>query len=131
MKKILIPIDYYLPSYKAGGPINSISNIIEKLGDEFSFKILTRDRDIGDKKPFENIKKNIWIKKEKTSIYYITPSQRISFSFIKLLRSADYDVLYLNSFFSFFFSILFVILLKIRLIQDVKVIIAPRGELAP
>ena len=36
-KTILCFVDHYLPGYKAGGPIQSIVNLVENLGDEFEF----------------------------------------------------------------------------------------------
>jgi len=131
VKKILAPINYYLPSYKAGGPIHSLSNIIGELDTEFVFKIITRDRDLGDRTSFSNIKSDTWTKINKTEIYYISPNKLKISLILKLLRSIDYDILYLNSFFCFSFSILFVILLKLRLIHKSKVVIAPRGEFSP
>ena len=55
---ILIFIDWYLPAYKAGGPVRSIANLVENLKNDFIFKIVTGDRDLGDTKPFEQVTKN-------------------------------------------------------------------------
>ena len=52
---ILTPAGYYLPGYKAGGPITTLANMVERLGEEFSFRIATRDRDLGDTKPYSGI----------------------------------------------------------------------------
>ena len=38
---------HYLPGYKAGGPIRSIANMVDQLGDEFDFRIVAGDRDLG------------------------------------------------------------------------------------
>ena len=39
-KKILVAIDWYLPGYKAGGPIRSCASIINCLKDDFDFAVL-------------------------------------------------------------------------------------------
>jgi hypothetical protein len=39
-KKILCFADYYLQGYKAGGPIQSIANLVENLSDEFEFPMI-------------------------------------------------------------------------------------------
>ena len=44
MIKILILVGNYLPGYKSGGALRSIVNMIERLGSEFEFKIITSDR---------------------------------------------------------------------------------------
>ena len=40
MLKILVFIDWYKPAYKAGGPISSVYNLTELLGDEIQFYIV-------------------------------------------------------------------------------------------
>ena len=42
---VLIFADHYLPGFKAGGPIRTINNLIEALGDTFRLLVFTRDRD--------------------------------------------------------------------------------------
>jgi len=54
--KILTSVGYYLPGYKAGGPIRTLANMVDKLGDDFQFKIVTADRDFDDMKPYPEIK---------------------------------------------------------------------------
>jgi glycosyltransferase involved in cell wall biosynthesis len=49
----------------------------------------------------------------------------------RLLNSIDFDVLYLNSFFSFQFSIKPLLLRRLKLIPEVFTIVAPRGEFSP
>ncbi len=48
---ILAFIGHYLPGYKAGGPIRTLENMVDALGDEFEFRIVTSDRDLGDGDP--------------------------------------------------------------------------------
>jgi len=38
---ILVFVSFYLPGYKAGGPVRSIANIVDHLNDEFYFRIVT------------------------------------------------------------------------------------------
>ena len=66
--KILITCDYYLPGWKAGGPIRSLSALVEYLGDEFQFKVITRDRDFGDSKPYAGVEINKWQKVGRTEV---------------------------------------------------------------
>ena len=59
--RILIFIDWFLPAYKAGGPIRSIANLVDHLNGDFDFYIITGDRDLGDVKPIKDIFLNSWI----------------------------------------------------------------------
>ena len=45
LSRILVLIDHYLPGDKFGGPVRSVANMVEGLGDFFSFWIVTQDRD--------------------------------------------------------------------------------------
>ena len=71
-KNILIFIDWFLPGYKAGGPIKSVSNIVSSLHDSFNFHIITSDRDIGDSKPYPSEELNKWVKKDNYNIAFLT-----------------------------------------------------------
>lgn len=72
-RRILIIMGRYLPGYKDGGPVRSIKNLTDFLGDEYNFKILTCDRDHGDDKPYPNIKANGWNRVGKADVYYVLP----------------------------------------------------------
>ena len=45
---VLVAIDWYLPAYRAGGPIRSIANLVAALGDEIDFRIVCGNRDLGE-----------------------------------------------------------------------------------
>ena len=48
MARVLVTIGSYLPGYKAGGPIRSVANLIDALGDDFEFRVVTSDKDLGE-----------------------------------------------------------------------------------
>jgi glycosyltransferase involved in cell wall biosynthesis len=127
-KIVLIFVGTYIPGYKAGGPIQSIKNLVDQLGNDFEFKIITSDRDFGDNKTFNNIKQGIWNKVNKASVYYLSQNESSLGKLKKLLNLYSHDVLYLNSFFSPVFTIKPLILRRLGMIKKVPIIIAPRGE---
>lgn len=129
--QILITVGYYLPGYKAGGPIRTLSNMADKLGDEFEFKIITADRDFDDTESYSGIKIDDWNKVGKTDVFYMSPKKRSLSDFKKFLCSTEYDIFYLNSFFSPHFTIKPLLLRRLGLIPDKPLIIAPRGEFSP
>lgn len=83
----------YLPGYKDGGPVRSIKNLTDYLGDEYNFKILTCDRDHGDDKSYDNIVVNGWNQVGMAEVYYVPPRQ-FKASLIKKL-SEGVDLIYL------------------------------------
>jgi glycosyltransferase involved in cell wall biosynthesis len=125
--EILVFASYYLPGFKAGGPIRSIGNMLEYLGNEYTFKIITRDRDLGDDSQYEDVKSNVWQKKYNSSIFYISP-EKLNFRYLYfLIKNNPHDYLYLNSFFD---PITFKLLVVTKFIPSYSssIILAPRGE---
>jgi glycosyltransferase involved in cell wall biosynthesis len=128
--EILIFLSHYIPGYKSGGPLQSIKNIVEVLGDEINFSIVTLDRDIGDKHPYRNVVPNQWTMVGKARIIYLPP-ESVTLSKLKnIMRDNDYDTIYLNSVFSFRFSILPTLVFN-WIKPRAHLLIAPRGEFSP
>ncbi len=125
--KILTIIDYYRPGYKGGGPIRTLESMVDHLGDNFGFQILTRDRDLGDASSYGGIMGEKWQSIGRAQIYYLRPDSLSIRSLARIIRETSYDVLYLNSVFS---SLSVKIMLARRLgwIPSKPIVIAPRGE---
>ena len=130
MIKILIFIDWYEPGYKAGGPIRSVKNLVERLKGEREVYIITGNSDYQEKDPYKGVKSNCWNETEKqVKIYYASPD-RVSFShFYDLTKEVKPDVVYLNGIYSFYYSILPLLIAKI--LHSKKIVVSPRGMLAP
>lgn len=74
MKKILVLIGRYLPGHKDGGPIRTIKNLTDALGDEYEFYVLCRDRDNGDDRPYPGIELGKWYTVGKAQVKYLDPN---------------------------------------------------------
>lgn len=152
-RTILIVLDYYLPGYKGGGPIRAIENLVAQLGDEFTFFILTRDRDLDDAQPYPGIRHGEWMPVGKAWVRYLALQEMALTGWRRVLNNIVFhphaaygeagrqtvaqsdghpspDFLYLNSFFSVH-SVRIMILRRLRLIPQWSVIVAPRGEFFP
>jgi glycosyltransferase involved in cell wall biosynthesis len=127
---VLIIVGYYYPGFKAGGPINSIVNLVAKLGGEFKFKIVTQDHDLGENVSYKNILIDSWQKVDNADVFYMSPKNNIT-KIKRILCATKHDVLYLNSFFSLQYAINILLLRKLKLIPYKPLIIAPRGEFSP
>ena len=127
--KILILTDWFLPGTNAGGPVRSIANLTDHLGDEFHFQIITRNSDYCADASYKDTIPNQWNKlTDKTQVYYIS-EEHLNISLLKkLIKTTQFDVLYINGIYSWWFSILPLILIKNK---SKKVIVAPRGMLNP
>ena len=129
-KKVLILNGQYLPGYKGGGPIQSCVNMVENLSDEYGFYVLCADRDYKEDKPYENVKINQWNQVGSAKVYYMSPDKQGLKGFEEVLNSTEYNVLYLNGFFSPIFTIRPLILRRLGILNNktAKVILTPRGD---
>ena len=74
-KKVIIFYDYFSPAFKAGGPIQSIVNMVQALYEEFDFYVITGCRDFGEKQYLPGITVNEWmIWKNMCKVFYWDPS---------------------------------------------------------
>lgn len=97
MKKILILMGRYLPGHKDGGPLRTIVNVVDALGDEYEFYIGCLDRDHGDTEPYQGIKRDAWNQVGKAKVWYVEPGE---FTDDLILRLAEgRDSIYLTSFY--------------------------------
>jgi glycosyltransferase involved in cell wall biosynthesis len=128
-KKILVSIDWFLPGYKAGGPIRSCANIISRLRDEFDFYVITSDTDFSETKPYPNITPNQWNKLDDgTPVYYFSKDQLHEKQMTRVICDLAPDILYMNSFFSRKFTLLPMRITR-RHLPQTNLIVAPRGML--
>ncbi len=129
--KVMVLVDWYSPAYKSGGPVRTIEGIVYHLCDNFDFQILTRDRDIGDLVPFKDVAIDEWQHVGKADVFYASPQQIVPHALRRVLNMSNYDLLYLNSFFSPWFTIFPLALQRFGFIKRRPVILAPRGEFSP
>ncbi len=126
-KNILIITGRYLPGYKDGGPVRTIKNLTDCLGEEYSFKILTCDRDHGDQTPYPGIHKEDWNRVGKALVWYVSPGG-FSLSIIQRL-SQGADLIYVCGCFSDY-SIKTLCLHRLGRIKK-PMIVAPMGLFMP
>ena len=128
---ILVICDYYLPGFESGGALRTLVNMVDRLGDRFDFRIITRDHDgILVRTPYTTVKIGEWNRVGKADVYYLSKDQIRSKTLISLINEVSPAAIYLNSFFSRL-TILVLTLLKLRRIRPFPVILAPEGEFSP
>lgn len=126
--EVLIFIDHYLPGFKAGGPTRTTANLIEWLGDDIQFRVVTKDRDLGEASPYQNIVEREWNTVGKAEVRYLSPSELSPRTILALVRQTPHNVIYLNSVFS---TRTVTVLVLSRLGQiKIPIIIAARGNLS-
>lgn len=121
---VLICIDWFLPAFKAGGPIQSVSNLVEYFKDEFDFWIFTSNTDIDGTLNREKV--NCWVEKDGYKIMYSSSENKKTNLIKTVLNTHSFDVIYLNSLYSYNFTLIPLWLLKS---SNRRIVLAPRGML--
>lgn len=125
---ILVFTRYYLPGYRAGGPIRSLSNLVRALGSIYDFRIVCFDRDHGSDQRFTNIEIGQWQRQGDALIRYVSPHE-LGFAFCRqMLLETKPDMIYLNSLFDRTFSMK--PLLAFNFGRSTPILLTPRGELS-
>ena len=127
--KVLFVIDWYLPGFKAGGPVRSMINMSEYLAQDLDFYIITSNKEYLENEPYDNVVTGEWNKLScGENVYYIDPNN-VTLKFLrKIIKSENFDCVYIHGIFSWKFSILPIIAAKLN--RHKKIIIASRGMLA-
>lgn len=125
---ILIFTAFYLPGYRGGGPIQTIANMVDCLSDDFDFRIVTSDRDLGDSNSYPDVVVNDWNSVGKAMVFYLRPNHFSFLNIFRITRETSHDLIYLNSFFAFSYTLLPILWRRLGLVPKRPIIIAPRGE---
>ena len=124
-KKVFLLYPYYWPLYKAGGPVQSLYNLVEFFKDYIDYYCISLTNDLDGSKPDQVLNPNAWCKgTHNENIYY---TQRVSTVLLfKLIRAISPDVLLINGLFNYNFVLPGIIAGKLF---GIKIIISPRGML--
>jgi glycosyltransferase involved in cell wall biosynthesis len=125
---ILVIIGSYLPGSRTGGPIRTTANMVEWLGDDFCFRILTADRDEGDLVPYPHIRAGSWHEVGKALVRYLDAKEQTLPAMRQILSETYYDIIYLDSVFASL-TIMTLLLHRLHQMPRKPVIIPPRGHL--
>lgn len=124
---VLIMAEHFSPGYKAGGTVRSLENIITSLHEYINFSVITRHNDFADSTPYTQVTAEEWQPHANASCYYIAKTGLNSLK--KAFNGKQWEVLYINSFFSFWFSFMPILLWRLGILKSKRVIVAPMGEL--
>jgi len=104
--KLVICYSYFLPGYKAGGPIQSIANLIRNLHSEFEIFVITSCKDFGSNKPL-NVISNLWQDFEggKAKVIYLNNEKATPFFIKKLIKEINPNKILVNGIYSIPFSL--------------------------
>lgn len=126
-RSVLIFVDWFVPAFKAGGPIQSVFSIAVNLAQNGAkVLVVCGDRDLGDSQAMPGIQLNAKVPMQGFQVLYLPPESCTQQMFRELIAAEDPDIIYFNSLFSQEFT-----LKPLMAAKKLKrsVIIAPRGML--
>lgn len=126
--RVLVLIRYYLPGHRSGGPVRSLSNLVEALGEEFDFRIICLDHDVDERSLYAQAKHEAWVPIGKALVRYVPHSPLIPWKVKREVDRLSPDLIYFSSFFDPYFGVLPLWLMRFRAIEATPVLLAPRGE---
>lgn len=131
-KAILIVYDYFYPGYRAGGPIQSLTNLIVSLHEKFAISVFTSAYDLDQDVPYSSVKLNQWNKVSIpgavttiVNVFYAAKNYSKS-DVVKLVTEKKFSIIYLNGIYSTTF---FLHILKAQKTINGKIVVCPRGML--
>ncbi len=120
---------WYLPGTKAGGPVRSVFSLVSLLKSYFDLYIITSNKDLGSAIAYKDVIPNKLFLKEEINYFYFNDAYLTVDNLLSTLSEIKPDLIYLNSFWSFPFSIN-IIRLKNKKLITAPVLLAPRGMLS-
>lgn len=132
MKSLFIFVENFYPAYKGGGPIQSVTNLILSLKNNFKVHVITSAYDLQSEVILEKITPNSWneiVLPGANFSIMVWYAQNITNGFYtKLFKENKPEIIYFNGIFSYSFFIKPLIALKFSTMFP-KIIICPRGML--
>jgi len=124
MRTISIFIPWFSPAYKAGGPIQSIANMVDELNQSIYFKIFCSNTDVDGS--VLDVQANTWQKFNDTSEVFYVSDKNLSVTLInKEIKHLNSDIIFINGIYSLYFNLLPI------LISNSRKIVSVRGMLHP
>lgn len=128
--KILILTRWFIPGYKAGGPIRNVENMAIALSQNYSVYVLTSNTDFGSSLAYD-LPTNTWIVNNKGFKVNYLPFQSITKNKITYaIKTLGPDFIYLKGLYDFHFNVFPLWLQKTKQIKT-EIILAPSGMLSP
>lgn len=125
-KRILITYDYFTPAFKAGGPIQSITNMVRLLGAQYDFYVLARNVDLDGTRL--DVTCDEWQNFEGKAYVFYASNKNTGFSAVtRFLKEIRPDIVYINGLFSLFATVYPLIFNATHVRNGRWIIVAPRG----
>ncbi|MEO8769704.1 MAG: glycosyltransferase [Ferruginibacter sp.] len=122
---IFICIPWFTPAFRAGGPVQSIANLVNEFNENIQYRIFCGNTDLNNVS-LQNIETGKWIDyNAHTKVWYADPVKR-SDTLTGLIDAANPDILFIIGIYSWHFNIVPLLFSKVK-----HKILSVRGMLHP
>ncbi|NCU06106.1 MAG: glycosyltransferase family 4 protein [Chitinophagaceae bacterium] len=105
-KRILIFYDHFYPAWKAGGPVQSLVNLVRQLYADYELYVICKPHEMNEQSTLPGISVNKWMDWErKAKVYYRDYAGSNHFQLKELIASVNPDTIFINGLFSLHFNI--------------------------
>ena len=126
MAPIFILIPWFHPAFKAGGPIQSVANLVtQSEGTALNFKIFCSNKDL-DGKALENVLPNRWVRYNKNTEVWYSSGNNLQGVLNSSIKENKPSLLMINGIYSWPYN-----LRPLLFTHHIKKIISVRGMLHP
>ncbi|MBN9299442.1 MAG: glycosyltransferase [Filimonas sp.] len=132
----LLCYDFFYPGFKAGGPIQSLTNLINVLQETFDCKVLTSAHDLYSDQVYEGVRVNEWNTvtvpgtARAIEVWYAENGKPALSDWKKIITQCKPEFIYLNGMYSYRFVLLPLLTKKLYKSCRLQVyVLSPRGML--
>ncbi len=94
--RVLILTQWFIPAYKAGGPVTSVFNLVEALKKDVDFWIICGNRDVGSAEDLA-VQTDSWLQLNGVNVHYCSSSSYARKLVRRELQNSSWSSMYLNS----------------------------------
>jgi glycosyltransferase involved in cell wall biosynthesis len=110
--------------------VRSVSQIVDSAPADLDLVLVTSDRDLGERKPYSGLSGR-WVSRGSTPVFYLNTHSLVQWlRLIAKLRRGRITLMYVNSLWDPYFSLLPILLCALHILPVKDVLVAPRGELS-
>ena len=124
-KTVFVFAPGYLPGKRYGGPVSSIVNFTNLLGDLYDIRIITTNHDLGANQQYQGISRG-WNNVGKAKVVYLEEDEFKVNRFIEIMSDFNVVMVYLSG---FFYHAMNYPAITASKMQRLHLVIAARGEL--
>jgi glycosyltransferase involved in cell wall biosynthesis len=125
MTKVFVTIPWFLPAFRAGGPIQSVANLVREFHEGVEYYIFCSDTDLNGG-AVENITTGEWLPFNAHTHVWYADHEKISDSLVKQVEAIKPGILYIIGLYSWHFNMVPLIFCK-----GPEKILSARGMLHP